>query len=127
MIVSSIVQGIVALGPLAVLAAVAWLIWAIAGLSIYTIAGSIGAAMFASSQWGWTGMAALDAAAIAALVGYALDCAFDPRSDCWWCKGTPKRRNARRFFHMCLICGGSGQRKRWGSKLYARHRAHADG
>lgn len=110
------------LGPLATLVFWAWLIWAVLGLSPYTWVAAGAAGLWTLSQWNWTGSAAADAAGLVAVAGYVVDCFIDPRADCWWCKGKSKRRNARGFFHFCLICAGSGHRHRLGAKAYARHR-----
>lgn len=122
--IAAAVDWVVALGPYAVIAVGAWALWVATLLSMWTYGAGVFAALVVTS-WGWTGSLVVDAVAFALLVGYVVDCMIDPRADCWFCGGAPKRRNARKYFHLCLVCKGSGQRKRWGSKVLARHRESA--
>lgn len=115
------VQWLSAMSPLAVMVAVVWAVWFVALQSIWT-AGTVLAAYLVASSWGWSGGQTLDLCVGVLLTGYVIDCLLDPRADCWWCHGSPKRRNDRGFFHLCWICKGSGQRKRWGSQVLGRHR-----
>lgn len=123
--IRQLVEWVGALHPLAGIALVAWALWFAAMLSVWTWAAVLTSLVLTSAQWGWSSDAALDGAVVVALVGYVVDCLLDPRADCWWCRGASKRRNARRFFHLCWVCKGSGQRKRWGSQVLARHRPDA--
>lgn len=107
--------------PAAALTVAVWAIWFCSLQSWWTALAVLAAAVGAQSiGWGLGG--SVDAAAGALVVGYVVDCLLDPRADCWWCHGSSKRRNDRDYFHLCFICGGSGQRKRWGSQVLARHR-----
>lgn len=109
--------------PWLLLLVAAWALWVATLLSWWTYAGAVAAGVAAGSLWGTpTGV---DIAAGALLVGYVIDCMIDPRADCWFCRGSAKRRNDRSYFHLCWVCNGSGQRKRWGSKALRRHRASA--
>ena len=63
-------------------------------------------------ELGWTAGAALG------VVCWVVHSWYSPLADCWWwwCKGKPKRRTKRgtgKTFHMCLICDGSGRRRRF--------------
>lgn len=63
--------------------------------------------------------------AAAALACWILDSLYDPLADCWWCSGSSKRRREngkgkRKSFHLCLVCGGSGRRRRFWSSVLQR-------
>lgn len=75
-----------------------------------------------TTGWGWAPDDAILAALGVMAVTYIGVCLFDPRTPCWWCRGVAKRFNSEGHFHLCWICGGSGQRRRMGAKILARHR-----
>lgn len=111
---------LLALPSLVLVAVVVWAVWAVALLSVWTWLAAAVAGSLVMAKWGWSSSAGLDVAAVTLLFGYGADCFLDPRADCWWCRGTPKRRNERRYFHFCLVCGGKGHRRRIGSRLLGR-------
>jgi hypothetical protein len=51
---------------------------------------------------------------------------YDPHTDCWWCNGSAKRRKSKsdggrsKGFHFCLVCDGSGRRRKFWSVVLGR-------
>lgn len=44
-----------------------------------------------------------------------------PFTSCWWCSGSPKRRDkGGRNWAPCWMCSGTGRRRRFGSVLLGR-------
>jgi hypothetical protein len=118
-----LIRAVASWGVIPVLVLGAWALWAVAGLTQWTWGASVAAALGVGAGWHWSPPGVLDAAVLALLVCYVVECLTHPRADCWWCKGSPKRRDSRRNFHFCLVCGGKGHRVRWGAMVRPKFRA----
>lgn len=80
-------------------------------------------AMFAAAPMGTDGI--ILGGLVGGGIGYVLNCRWNPMANCWWCKGSPKRRDKQTHFHWCFICGGAGRRWRLGSQAWPKFREKA--
>lgn len=99
---------------LPILVFVTWGPWAwVAGLGLAVWLGPIGGIDIG-----------LVAVFVGGAAGYVLSCRWDPMLDCWWCNGSPKRRNRnkKKRFHFCFVCGGTGRRYALGARVWPRYR-----
>lgn len=55
----------------------------------------------------WAGLAA-------GAICYVMAAQVWPWASCWYCRGAARRRDhTGKVWHFCLVCGGSGRRRRW--------------
>ena len=82
-------------------------------MTVFIVVGSL----LVGAKYGWPYGAVL---AVACWVAHSWAW---PLTDCFWCKSKSKRRNKGgdgAVFHMCLVCDGSGRRRRFLTAITGR-------
>jgi hypothetical protein len=100
--------------PWAVAAVIAFGCFVVYKMGPWTWTGGV-AGMLGGAYLKWPTPAVAALAVLGGLLFYLVDCLKDPYADCWYCGGSPKRRNRQRNFHNCPVCGGKGKRLRVGA------------
>jgi hypothetical protein len=120
-VIAGLGDWVAALPPLARLGLVAAAVVVVLGAGTYPLLAGLATLLIGRSR-GWSDDV-LTFTTLAVYVGtYIARCLYSPRAKCWWCHGKPKRFDSEGAFRNCWVCKGSGQRRRLGAKILARHR-----